>query len=110
MIEIDILELVILMGIPSAVTGFCFWWLEIKIQKRDKHAEEQEKRREQYQMYLIKSVDASLALGEATARAVSRIPDVKCNGDMHAALDYAMEVKHQKKDFLNQQAVEALQN
>mgnify|MGYP000727273512 CR=1 FL=1 len=27
----------------------------------------------------------SLALGEATAKAVQRIPDAKCNGDMHAA-------------------------
>ena len=109
-IEINIAALVGLLGIPTAITGFFFWKLENKIQKNEKRAEDQEKRREQYQLYLIKSVDASLALGEATARAVSRIPDAKCNGDMHAALDYAMEVKHQKKDFLNQQAIEALQN
>ena len=98
------------MGIPSAITGFCFWMLEIKISKRQKISEEQEKKRERYQLYLIKSVDASIALGEATARAVARIPDAHCNGDMHAALDYATNVKHQKKDFLEQQAIEALQN
>lgn len=109
-IEINFAALAVLMGIPTAVTGFCFWMLERKIQKREKRAEDQEKRREQYQLYLIKSVDASLALGEATAKAVARIPDAKCNGDMHAALEYATKIKHQKKDFLNEQAIEALQN
>ena len=69
-ITINIGALIVLMGIPSAITGFCFWKIERKIQKREKQAEEQEKRREQYQLYLIKSVDASLSLGEATARAV----------------------------------------
>lgn len=39
---------------------------------------------------------AALALGEATSRAVQRIPDAHCNGDMHAALEYAQKVKHEK--------------
>lgn len=55
--------------------------------------------------YLIKSVGAAIALGEATARAVQRIPDAKCNGDMHAALEYAEKVKHEQKDFVNEQFV-----
>lgn len=37
--------------------------------------------------------------------AVQQIPDAHCNGDMHAALDYAQQVKHEKKDFLNGQAL-----
>ena len=36
MIEINIGALVVLMGIPTAVTGFCFWMLEHRIQKREK--------------------------------------------------------------------------
>ena len=51
---------------------------------------------------------SSLALGEATARAVQRIPDAHCNGDMHAALDYAQKVKHEQKDFLNEQALKQI--
>ena len=54
------------------------------------------------------SSTASLALGEATARAVQRIPDAHCNGDMHAALDYAQKVKHEQKDFLNEQALKQI--
>ena len=36
MIEINIGALVVLLGIPTAVTGFCFWMLEHRIQKREK--------------------------------------------------------------------------
>ena len=48
------------------------------------------------------------ALGEATARAVQRIPDAHCNGDMHAALQYATDIKHRQKDFLDRQGIDAL--
>lgn len=117
----QIMMLIAAMGIPSAFTGFCFWLVQRKINKQDrkaaqraqeeeKKAKEQEDRRERYQLYLIKSVGAAIALGEATAKAVQRIPDAQCNGDMHAALEYATKVKHQQKDFLEQQAIEALQN
>lgn len=117
----DNINLFVTMGIPSAITGFCFWLLERKIDKKEeaeeavrkeqqKKSEELEKQRENYQMYLIKSVGAAIALGEATARAVERIPDAHCNGDMHAALEYAAKVKHEQKDFLTQQAIESLQN
>lgn len=101
----DISMLIIAMGIPSAITGFCFWLLEKKAEKREKEIKERELLREQSQMCILKSVQASLALGEATAKAVQRIPDAQCNGDMHKALAYAESVKHEQKDFLNKQAV-----
>ncbi len=56
----------------------------------------------------IQATWAAIALAEATARAVQRIPDAKCNGDMHAALDYAAKVKHEQKDYLAEQGIRAL--
>ncbi len=94
--------------LPSAIIGFGFWWLERRIAKREKALADREEAREKCQLYLIKTVQASLALGEATAKAVQRIPDAKCNGDMHAALDYAQKVKHEQKDFLSEQALKHL--
>lgn len=102
--------------LPSAMIGFCFWLLEWRIKKRDKKKEEEEKERraaekkrehlrEQQELFLVKGVNAAIALGEATAKAVQRIPDAHCNGDMHAALDYAAKVKHDQKDFLIEQGV-----
>ena len=35
MIELDIAQLVALMGIPSAITGLCFWMVERRLAKRD---------------------------------------------------------------------------
>lgn len=105
-----IFAFIVAMSIPSGITGFCFWMLKREIQKRESEKEKQEKKRENYQLYLIKSVGAAIALGEATAKAVQRIPDAHCNGDMHAALEYAIKVKHEQKDFLEQAAIEAIQN
>ena len=67
--------------------------------------DEREQIREKNELCIINSVNAAIALGEATARAVQRIPDAHCNGDMHAALDYAQKVKHEQKNFLNEQAL-----
>lgn len=108
--------LFLVMGIPSAVTGFCFWLIERTIQKREdtdrveretrqRELDEREKNREQYEFYIIKSVSAAIALGEATARAVQKIPDAHCNGDMHEALAYAQKIKHEQKEFLNAEAL-----
>lgn len=117
----DWTTILVALSIPSAVTAFCFKLLEMKIKKRDdeqkREREERqritdarEKNREKYELCLLNSVNASIALGEATARAVQRIPDAHCNGDMHAALDFAEKAKHEQKEFLNQQAIEALQD
>ena len=77
-------------------------------QERQKEQDEREQAREKGELCIINCINASLALGEATAKAVQRIPDAKCNGDMHAALDYAQKVKHEQKDFLNSQALHQL--
>jgi len=88
-------------GIPTTITGLLFRRLE-------KRMDEKDKAREQHEYLIVKSINASMALGEATAEAVQRIPDAHCNGDMHAALEYARSVKHEQKDFLNHQAVHAI--
>ena len=88
-------------GIPRAITGLLFRHLE-------KRMDEKDRAREQHEYLIVKSINASMALGEATAEAVQRIPDAHCNGDMHAALEYARKVKHEQKDFLNKQAVHSI--
>ena len=108
MIEINITELIALMGIPSAITGFFFWLVEHRIQRREKKRDAREKAREELELILVQSTGASIALSEATARAVQRIPDAHCNGDMHAALEYATRAKHAQKDFLTKQGIQAI--
>lgn len=115
----DVTAIIIAASIPSALTGFCFWLIEQRLQKRAKKQEDEEKQRreaeekreklrEQQELFLVQGIGAAIALGEATAKAVQRIPDAHCNGDMHAALEYATEIKHKQKDFLARQGVEAM--
>ena len=105
----DVTAIIVAASIPSALTGFFFWLIEQSIRKRaEKEVDAREQIREKNELCIINCVNASLALGEATARAVQRIPDAHCNGDMHAALDYAQKVKHEQKDFLNEQALKQI--
>ena len=66
----------------------------------------QENSRKAFEKNLLATSNAALALGEATARAVQRIPDAHCNGDMHAALNYAAKIKHEQRDFLAAQGID----
>lgn len=125
-------ELAAICGIPSAVTvaivGFFVWLLERSIVKREtaraeedakrekaREAEEakleaertkQENSRKVFEKNLLASTNAALAVSEATARAVQRIPDAHCNGDMHAALNYAAKIKHEQRDFFAAQGID----
>lgn len=125
-------EIAAICGIPSAVTvaivGFFVWLLERSIVKRETARAEEEARREKaraaedakleaertkqensrkvFEKNLLASTNAALAVSEATARAVQRIPDAHCNGDMHAALNYAAKIKHEQRDFLAAQGID----
>lgn len=101
----DLQTLIIAMGVPSAVTGLCFFWIEQKIKKNQAKLEEKEKMREKNEILIIKSTMASIALGEATATALK---NGHCNGEIEAALEYARKVKHEQKDFLIEQGIKAL--
>ena len=107
---------ILALGIPSAIIGFLVWNFERKIAKREAKREkeqeerhkkeaEREKAREELQIHTIQGVSAAIALGEATAKAVQRIPDAHCNGDMHDALNYAIKIKHEQKDFLTRMGI-----
>ena len=107
-IELSLGGLLTLLGIPAAITSLGLWILQRKMAKREEIRDKREATREQNEVLLIQNTRAALALAEATAVAVQRIPDAHCNGDMHAALEYARKVKHAQKDFLTEQGVKAI--
>jgi flagellar biosynthesis component FlhA len=121
MVSINVVAVIAAVAIcvPSAVVGFAFWALERKLEKRDKddeakkrkerqEAEDAEKRRQENELMTLQCVHASLALGEATAKAVQRIPDAHCNGDMDEALKYASETKHAQKAFIEKAGIKEI--
>lgn len=125
-------QIAALCGIPSALTvgivGFLFWLLEHKIakkeaarvaqeeklaavrekqeQKLERERQTRDENRREFEKNLLLTSNAALALSEATARAVQRIPDARCNGDMRDALNFAKKTKHEQRDFLAAQGIE----
>ena len=91
----------ITMGVPSAFTAFIF-------RKYEKREDEKDRRKEEYQILILESINAALDLSEATAKAVQRIPDAKCNGDMSQALNYAQEIRGKQEKFMNKQVIRNL--
>lgn len=94
--------------IPMTVMGLIAWHYKRRVEKAEAEKEKQENNKEQLEFMNVQATWAAIALAEATARAVQRIPDAKCNGDMHAALQYAEKVKHDQKDYLAKQGIHAL--
>ena len=78
-------QILVTVGVPSGIFGFAVWLIERKI-------EQHERKR----------------TGEATAKAVQRIPDAHCNGDMHAALDYASKVKHAQREVVSRCGIKSI--
>ena len=106
-------------GVLSGLFGFFIWNWQRKITRRDekrdqaeaeraKALEDKEKAREELDVNIMRSLSALFALSEATAKAVQRIPDAHCNGDMTGALDYSKKVKREQREFLEKQGIHAL--
>ena len=119
----NFVSVLVYLGISGAFFSVLLGFISKRLEKRldareaaskaeaDKQRAEQERieaARKRHEILLVQSVSASIALSEATARAMQRIPDAHCNGDMHKALEYAAQVKHAQRDFLIKQGVDAL--
>lgn len=102
---LDIGHLVVIVGLPTAITGFCFWWIEHKLTKGEDSRRKAEQTRDEATLLMLKSINASISLGEQTAKSIKRL-DPQCNGEMEKALDYARRVKHNQSDFFLNQGVQ----
>lgn len=99
------MEFLIALGVPTAITGLLVWWLKKHIDARDKKAEEREQNTERLMMMIMQTSRATNVLAEATAKAVQRIPDAHCNGDMTEALKQAAKIQKEEQQFLFDQGV-----
>ena len=102
----DVVELFIFMGIPTAFTGLLFWWLKRSIDKREKAKEKREQNIEKFMILMMQNIRATNILAKATAVAVQRIPDARCNGDMTSALAEAERIQKQEKEFVLTHGIE----
>lgn len=103
-----ILEFLAATGILSAVMGMLVWMLKRHIDKRDAKQDKRTKNIEALMMLMLKDSRSTNILATATAKAVQRIPDAHCNGDMTEALRQAEKIQKEEKDFFTQQGLEHL--
>lgn len=103
------MDFLIAMGIPTvlctSVMGLLVWFLKRHIDKRDREREAHEKDTEKLMLMIMQNGRAAVVLAEATAKAVQRIPDAHCNGDMTKALAEATRIQQEEKDFLLDQGI-----
>lgn len=115
----NLTELAAYWGLPAAAVGLAIWLFKRYLNKRDaerakaeeereRKALERDKHQEKLQIMLMQSIRAVTVLSTATASAVQRIPDAKCNGDMTRALEYTTKVQNQQKDFLMELGIHAI--
>ena len=102
------MEFVIAMGIPTAFTGFLVWWLKRHIDESAKEAREREANIDKMMLMTMQNSRATYVLAEATAKAVQRIPDAHCNGDMTEALKKAKIIQEEEQQFLIDQGVKRI--
>jgi uncharacterized protein YigA (DUF484 family) len=102
---VDVNVFIAAMGIPSAICGLLVWYFKKKVDERDAKIDERERNFEKLMLMIMQTSRANNVLAVATARAVQRIPDAKCNGDMTAALEEAAALQAAEKDFLVEQGV-----
>ena len=117
------MEILTTWGVPAAITGLLAYFLKRYIDKKDrereqrendakkkqeeieKKREEREERVERLMLLIMKTGRANNVLAVATAKAVQRIPDAHCNGDMTAALASAAEIQSEEKDLLMDEGI-----
>lgn len=92
-------------GVPAAITGFLVWMLKRHIDKKEAERLAREANTEKLMLLMMQTNRATNVLVTATAKAVQRIPDAHCNGDMTAALELAEKIQKEEKDFLFDQGI-----
>lgn len=104
--ETYIFSFIAAMGLPSAICGLIFWQFKRHIEKIDAEKKQHDENVKAMMLNIMQENRANYVLIEATARAVQRIPDANCNGDMTAALAEAQAIQMKGKNFLVQNGIE----
>ena len=104
----EIAELILLFGIPSAITGLGVWWIKRRIEANEAKAKEHEANLEALILMMMQTSRANTVGITAIAKAVQRIPDAHCNGDMTAALEQMEAIQKKEQQFVMDKGIKYL--
>lgn len=100
------MEWLVALGIPTALVGFAFWLLQRRIDRQERERVKREDNQKKLYLMMMQSTRANAVGITAIARAVQRIPDARCNGDMEAALETMAKHQAEEKEFLVQHGID----
>lgn len=100
------MELFISFLVSAGIMALPVWFLKRHIDKNERKREAREKNTEKLMLMIMQNGRAAVVLSEATAKAVQRIPDAHCNGDMTEALRRAEAIQKEEQEFLLNQGIE----
>lgn len=105
---ITIAQLIMLFGVPTAITGFGIWWIKRRIEKNEAKAREHDENLEALVLMMTQTTRANTVGITAIAKAVQRIPDAQCNGDMTAALEEIEKIQRKEQQFIMDKGIKYL--
>lgn len=94
------LEIILMFGVPTTITGFGIWLIKRKMEKNEQRHIEKENNLEALILMMIQTTRANAVGITAIAEAIQRIPDAHCNGDMTKALEHMKSIQEKEKNFL----------
>lgn len=106
--EDTIIQLIILFGIPTAITGLGSFLIKRRVERGEAEAKEREQNLESLVLMMIQSSRANSVGITAIARAVQRIPDAHCNGDMKEALEEMEKIQTKEQQFITDKGIKYL--
>lgn len=95
-----VIQVLCTLGIPSAITGLGIYLLKQRMKRNEEKLRERENNLESLVLMMMQSTRANSVGIQAIARAIQRIPDAKCNGDMEAALEKMAAIQKEEQTFL----------
>lgn len=98
--ELTIAQLIAVFGIPTAITGLAVWWFKRRIEQNEAKAKEHESNLESLVLMMMQTSRANTVGITAIAKAIQRIPDAHCNGDMTAALEEMEKIQKKEQQFI----------
>ena len=98
----EIIQIIMMFGIPSAITGLGVWFFKRQIEASEKKHQEQQNNLEELVLMMLQSTRANSILCKATAEAVR---DGHCNGNMTAAIAAVDAVAAEEKEFLLKKSI-----
>lgn len=101
-----IIYLIDSLAMPSVLLGMIVWYFKKIIDAKEKREIERLESHKKILLLLSKGTRSNSMLAVATAKAVQKIPEAHCNGDMAKALEVVEKTAEEEKEFLLKQGID----